>query len=75
MTPPLPTVETVIGADGQPCYQVTIGGQVIRRHDRWQVDTLIEQLYAGELPPEWFAQPLGCRSLLCDSDPVGDPGV
>jgi hypothetical protein len=75
MTPPLPTVETVIGEDGQPCYQVTINGHVVRRHDRWQVDTLIEQLYADQLPAEWYAAPLGCRSRICDDSAEPDPGV
>jgi hypothetical protein len=75
MTPPLPTVETVIGEDGQPCYQVTISGHVVRRHDRWQVDCLLEQLYADQLPADWYVQPLGSRAPIHDTDPVCDPGV
>lgn len=72
---PLPTVETIIGSDGQPCYQVVVNGMSITRHDRWQVDLLIEQLYAGELPDGWHDLPLGTRHQLVDTDYVPDPGV
>lgn len=68
-------IEVVVADDGSPCYQVEINGMIIRRHDRWQVEVLLEQFRSGELPPDWYDHPLGSRGVFTDDSPEPDPGV
>lgn len=69
-----PLIEIVI-CNGQPVYQVTLNGMSVRRANRWQAELLLEQFRSGELPPDWYAHPLGCRSAFCDDSDEPDPGV
>jgi hypothetical protein len=73
--PTLPTVEVVIDGNGYRCYQVELAGLIFRRGNRWQVELLLEQYRADALPSDWYAKPLGRRSIVNDTDTEPDPGV
>ena len=60
-----PTIEVVVGDDGEPLYRVEALGMRCEHRQAWQAEAMLQQLAVArgvELPADWARSQLGGRS-------------